>query len=336
MTKKTKLFTTILSVYLACGTLLSLWGVTPAAQAQTAGFAISVSPPVSYLAVKPGETVVWRIKLKNESLAPVTLTPQLLDLKIPDDGRGVAIGDASTFPYQPSLKLPATVVIEPGDTTQLSLEVTVPATAPSQEYHQTVVFTAAPTLDSTQPASQAEIGGAIASNLILSVIGNPPPQSQLQLQTAQVPKIMDSFRPLQFHLVAKNTGNQVGLASGSAKLINWRGTVTKTWEFFPDRVLAGSPRILRTFDLNTPRDASDSTLTALDKFEYQPHFWIGPYRLEVWLSPNGLTPPELVMQTVVWALPLSTSVIIITFGLIYAGYQRFLALRRKPNFPIGK
>lgn len=306
-------------------------------QAQTtSAFSISISPPVTYLSLRPGQKSNPTITIRHEGTTPLSITPRLVEFEADPRGSGVRLTDHQTFAYldqsQPSA-LDQSFTLQPGEKKTFSLPIAIPQSANTGESHLTVLFASSPLTTTDLTATQTEVAGTIGSNLIVMVSADGQDLSQLQPDRYQGPKFIDSFSSLSFQLGARNDGPLAGVATGSAELVSGSGQVLKTWRFFPDIILAHSQRLLRTpsEDLPSPTDRNEEQILEPNQtFNFKAPFMIGLYQINVTLGPTD-QPNQAKMSYPVIALPFSVGVLIIVCLGALIGYK---ILIRK--LPIGK
>lgn len=293
-------------------------------------FGISIEPQVMYLSLQPGETQTHVINLKNDGQQPLVLTPTLLNFNPSESGQGIELEDIHTFPYlDPSQTSPfqQPITIEPGGSSSFRMPIRVPASAPTKEYHLTILFSAAPNQSVDLSGATTSVAGSIGSNLVLLVSQDDRDLSQLSIESVQGSKVIDSFGQISLRAMAKNSGPTATVASGSAVLKDWRGKSVQNYKIYPDIVLANSVRQLRVID---PESEPGETPIALDEFIYDAPFLIGPYTFELELTDaNEATLASSTTQ--IWATPFAIIVILILGTGMVLGYLFFVK-----KLPIGK
>lgn len=292
-------------------------------------FGITIDPPVMYLSAQPGQTLTHSINLKNDGGQPVTFTPTLVNFNPHESGQGVELEDVHTFPYldpsQPSPFLQP-LTIEPNGSATFRVPIRVPASAPTKEYHMTVLFSSTPNQTADLGAAQTTIAGAIGSNLIFMVTQDDRDLSQLSIKSVQGAKVIDSFGQIDLRVVAQNTGSNATVASGSAVIKDWRGKSVQKYDIFPDVILANSVRQVRAIDPDSPINEP----IPLDTFRYDAPFLIGLYTFELELTDSNQQ-VLATSTTQIWALPFAILVILIAGTGLVLGY-----LFSVKKLPIGK
>jgi len=302
--------------------------------AQTPGgtsFSLSVTPPVAYITLKPGESFVATVSLENEGTSSVTVTPTLADFEPDKAGTGIILSDFTTFPYldpEKPTQLKQELQLQPGEKKIISLPIKTPHTASASEHHLTLLF---PGLDlnvADGSPTGANISGVIGSNLIVMISPDIQDLSQLSLEKYEGVYLIDSFSPITFKLWAKNEGQLAGVASGSAQLLSSNGNVMSSWSFFPDIVLAHSQRLLRTTGEKVAEP--DGEIQPATVFSYKSPFLIGKYQVKIAFgSANQLN--RLTTTYPVIAFPFLISGLLVTCCIILIGYRIFIR-----KLPLGK
>lgn len=253
--------------------------------------ALAISPPTAYLKVQPGGQATHTITLENTGSQPITLQPRLVDFSSDGKTGNPILSPVTSFPF---LDIDGTsfqpVTIAPKSKAQLTLRISVPQGAPSKEYPLTVLF------ENTEPAENSLSAGAglaasIGSNLIVLITGVDNPDVNLSLESLQISKIHDSFRPIVFSPLVRNRGIAAAVASGSAEIKNWRGTVIASFPIYPSVILAGTSRELLT-QLNADQK-QDSPL--IGPFSFKKPFFFGIYTITLTVT-KGETGEEIALS----------------------------------------
>ncbi len=289
-------------------------------------FHLSITPPVAYIQVKPGEQFSHTIEVRHLGSVPLNITAKLVDFSAGESGQGIELAELSTFPYlttDSKNQLNQPFELQPGQSHKLTLEFDPPAAAVHHEYHLSLLLTGQSQLQSTGEVGAA-VTGTIGSNMVVLVSADQRNLGQMNLKQLDSPKFIDSLGSLTFKVLAENTGATALAASGSAKIINWQGKTVAEYNIYPDMVLAHSQRLLRPTKPAT--DSAQPSLQATEnpEFRYQTPFLIGPYTISVTLSNPDQDHTALSYQ--VLALPFSVIALVLIAGSLYLGYS---AIRRK-------
>lgn len=292
---------------------------------------LAVSPPVTYLTIKPGEAQRHIVTVEQMGTEPLFITPQVSSF-VTDGRTGQPILTYSQefdhyslqlpspeIDTNPSLKIqdsmPRGFILQPGEKKNVAIIFNAPETASEREYPLSLLFVADPVNQNrtspNQDTTQTAVSGSIGSNIIVVVSRTDRDRGALQLESITPPLFVDSLRGLDFEILASNAGINATSASGSAVIRNWRGTIVAQFYFFPDMILANSTRLLRHNTnpnqqhidyaaLSSSVSAAEleqllATLDPLDissDFSYKPPFLFGPYSIDAQLFING----QLVQQ----------------------------------------
>jgi len=312
------------------GLVLSL--PTPT-QAQTStAFDLSVSPPVTYLVLEPGQTASYPLVIAHEGTISLTITPKVRSFRADERGMGIQLEEEVVFPYlDPAQPNPFAepFVLQPGEKKTFSVPILVPTDSSTNEAHLTLLFEGSAVTPPVLGLSQADLTGAVGTNLILMVKTSEADQAQLLIKKYQGPHLIDSFSPITFQLLAKNIGPIAGIATGSASITTGSNKELANFVFFPDSVLADSSRHLRT--LPADQTLADETLEPTFTFSYKSPFLLGIYKVQVVLASSTQTSPSVGNFQVI-ALPFSLFFLIAIGAFLYIGYKVFstkLALAKR-------
>jgi len=302
----------------------------PLAQAQllqNKPLSLSVSPPTAYLHLKPDESLLHTISLKNTGDQTLSVTMQLTDFK-PDGVSGKPIlsnGTVFDKAINPNLSFGEPFLIEPNENRSISLRLDTAKLSVEKEYPLTVLFHAKSVSNGAGEGSGASVAGTIASNLILFISPNEESQGELLIENVDAPIIVDSFFPIQISILAKNVGLNAMPIRGELKIKNIMNQVIDEYIFYPDRVLADSTRQIRgapfsaqILDENQELDP-EKVKNLQTKFSYKSLFLLGPYKISINLDQQQ-------REITVIALPISLLALIIIGVLMYVSYT---TLRKK-------
>ena len=236
---------------------------------------LTISPPVSYLHVKPGSKQAHTIHIQNNGDHTITVTPTVHNFSVQPDTGLPQLADDHTFPHFTSLDQQLVpMLLEPDQKAQLTLAIAPPQNALEKEYPLSIVFVAEED-DATTPS---RLKGSVASNLILLISSKNEFTQRLTVAEINAPLLLDSFQSLSIHPLLKNEGLATSTASGSAVIKNWMGTEVARFELFPDNILGFSQRPARARDLEKPNSLQPIP------FDYKPTLLLGPYTVEVTLN----------------------------------------------------
>ena len=292
---------------------------------------INLSPSVSFLKLQPGSTATHTISVENKGTREVTVQPKIVDFAS-DNQTGLPVLQAATsFPYFDSaVSELAPLTLKPGSVAQVALEMTVPAGAPNTEYPMTVLFEtpqSSSPLFPGQVVSQAQVG----SNLVVLVTSETNTVPQVSIKSIQTTPVIDSFRPLTFTPLVKNQNFSGTVASGSAQVLNWRGTVIAEFELPPQVILGNASREILASDPDFVIDplAAEPRAPALLQPSVKRPFLFGPYWITTTIQAGT---DEFISTTsathIVVALPISLLAALVIIAITWFTY---LWLERKKH-----
>lgn len=239
---------------------------------------LTITPPVSYLQIKPGSKARHTITIENTGDSSLEVTPRAVDFTANGVSGMPMLSETTTFPYfQDAEQLFKPITLESGKKAQLTIQFSVPQTAPEKEFPLSIIFTAAPEKPDTD-SSLASVTSGVASNVIVLVSNQNTLQQTLEVTNYDLSSVIDSFSPITANPVAKNNRFSTTTASGSATLKNWRGKVVAEYSVYPDNILGFSSRALRFV---TKDSLSNPENVVPTPFTYDPLFFMGPYTLEI-------------------------------------------------------
>ena len=303
----------------------------------TDALSINISPPVSYLYVKPGAGISAPIYLENQGRYTLSIKPQLVDFRPHQQTGQVILQQTSSFEHV-SIAGDDNLwgkefLIKPGENYTLPLTIAIPADFPQGEYYLSVLFDVEQMLFSEYERSTNTIlSGIIASHLVLAVNLDEADRSQIVIKDFKLPKVVDSLMGINFQIWAKNTGFNAGPIEGKLVVSHWPSPKEQVYEFYPDMVLANSQRQVRGMSdedlasLKTLSEQEDlivandqdffqlqSSLlqkSLISDFSYKKPFLIGAYDFRLQLG------EEERLERVV-ALPFSILIIVVILTLLY-------------------
>lgn len=285
-------------------------------QAQTP-FDLSVIPPTAYLKIKPGNTAVHTITLKNKGTSKLAVTPSMVSFSADGKTGKPVLGQSADFPYLDTDHTSfETLELPPGSTAQLTLHFSVPATAEDKEYPLTVLFQADKSSDTNVNPSFTAVSGTIASNIIVLISQTNTLENRFSVQDFGQMQFVDSFSSLNFSPTIKNNSFAAAAASGSASLRNWRGSQVASYQINPSVILGYSTKKIEPV-IGSGQTAAYNT-AGFRVFRYKKPFLLGPYTFSLFL-PSG--DPERVTYTeqkiIVWAFPFTLlgAIVIACFAL---------------------
>jgi hypothetical protein len=310
---------------------------------------LKIYPPVAYLSVKPGAGINHQVKVKNDGLYTLEITPVLVNFH-GDDKTGLAILEQkSDFLYLnldgDANKWGKSFLIKPGEEKLLNFVIALPSEAEYREYYLSILFQAKQLSYSSVATDNTVISAVVASNVILLVSADDQNRGELSIEQFFLPKIADSFMGFSFSALVKNIGTNAKPIEGHIKVSHWPDQNVETYELYPDMVLAGNKRLVRAMseeDLQTlekMEEAKEITIAngedyeaqkasfinekLRSKFFYKKGFLIGAYDLELKVGDDFL-------QKRIIVLPFSVLFIALFLPFLYWLFMVFKKSFKKP------
>jgi hypothetical protein len=322
--KSARLVVTLIPVVLA---LLFFKTNTLFAQTTNDNFALSVSPPVSYLHVKPGEKLRHSLIVKNNGNRPLQISVNVTDFKA-DGKTGQPVlqpGKIFNREANPDLSFGEPFTLPPNRSHSVNLQFDVAEVIQDKEYPLAILISAHSVnkADGNEGinSSQAQVAGTVVSNLIVYIGEDETNQGQLEIAQLNLPKMVDSFGGIVFDILARNSGSTATLIQGRTIIENIFKQTINEYIFYPDFVLADSTRMIRGVEFS-PDILDVEGLLDPEKvdnlsaqFLYKPPFMLGMYRLHFQLGQQRLS------RTVI-AFPFSLLIAAGIGFLMYWGYGK--------------
>jgi hypothetical protein len=306
---KTTIITTIVS-------LLTFIGASDVS-AQASTINLSISPPVTYMSIKPGEAQTYEIHAENLGDSTLEITPSLLDFEADDQTGQPIVKETGTFKYikinDGLSSFGEKFLLKPKQRISVPVTIDIPKTGQEEEYAMTIFFDFRNQDLEPKKDSQARVAGTVGSNLILLVTRNNLDRGNLIVKSIKSFPTIDSFMPIKFSALAENIGKNATPASGSATITNWQNKEIAKFDIHPDMILSGSSRELREKDFVS------------NEFRYKKPFLLGLYKIKIELNKNTSPDSEtFVLNKTIVALPFSIILLPLTGFLLYSGYRVIL------------
>ncbi len=279
---------------------------------------LGVSPATAFLKIQQGGTASHTVTLENTSTHTIRVTPKIVDFTSDNTTGNPILAETTTFSYLDGNQDPSqfdTVLLKPKEKAALKLSFAVPTNAPAKEYPLTILFESAPEIPITPTGAGAGIKTVIGSNLIVLITDSDELPTLLNITSLNTPTFIDSFSGISFAPSAHNDSFAASVASGSATITNWRGTVVASAGIAPAVLLGNSSRILQ------PINSGDGQ----NKFIHKPAFLFGLYTITVSLETGISSNPEITTHAQrVIALPFAGIAIIfsIVITLLFILYRK--------------
>lgn len=210
---------------------------------------LKVYPPVAYLSVKAGAGINHQVKLKNEGLYTLEITPALVDFHTDEKLGKVILEQKSDFAYLnldgDSNKWGKSFTIKPGQELALNFVIAMPSEAQYEERYLSILFQAKQLSFASAAAKDTLISAVVASNVVLLIDGDGQNRGELTIEQFFLPKVVDSFMGFNFSALVKNIGFNATPITGHIKISHWPNQEVEVYQLYPDMVLAGNKRLVR-------------------------------------------------------------------------------------------
>ena len=259
-------------------------GLTRPVKAQT--ISLSIWPPLLEVQMVPEKSVIQNYQLVNNTDSFLEITPMIVPFE-PDGENGqikFLPADSSSyfFSFTTNEKLNEPFILNPNETRQLSLKITLPKNNAEKDYYFTLLFSSS--AESANQKNQTASITQIGTNILLTSSSVEKPPLLGRIYKFSAPAVIDSFSPVNFNLVLENFGRTFFKPFGQ---ITITGILNQKEEvkLLEQNVLADSKRKL--------------TLSG-----FKPNLPIGPFKakLEFSLNEEGAL-PVLSTQISFWYLP---------------------------------
>ena len=263
---------------------------------------LSVWPPILEAVLKPNQSYHQIYQLKNQG-DDITIQAALIPFESADEFGHITL---QTKAFQsPALNyftlnnspLPQSFTLKAGETKNINFTINIPQTAPNSDHYLTLLF---------QSDTKGLITGtgsktlpAVGSNILLTIpqSNQPPPTVKIQTFSASQ-SLFDSFDPINFNLLVKNTSNHFLKTQGYINIFNSFNKKVATIPLRSDNILKQSARQLITTN------------------PWNPLFPIGRYQATVNLTP--VNAPNTITQTITfYVLPYKILAILLLLFLLF-------------------
>ena len=305
---------------------------------------LSLSPPVTYLSLKPGETKSLQLTLKNSGTRSLRVQLELAEFTSDGKTGRPVLKLQSTFPYLKAHEVGwswgQSRLLKSGETAVIDFDLKLPETIILTEKHFTILARASQISDvnltnlssNQQLGGSSQVAGLIGSNLIVAIAADDTNLSKVKLTDWSIPKLVDSLRGISVTGLVKNFGAHSGPILGQATLTNSSGQLLKAWLFYPDMVLPESTREIRVIDVTSDPTADPQTWLnrpnplLTNQLKYQPSWLFGTYTLKVRLYHLDYTEAQPVSAQTFYLTALPFSIMI---GLLILPMSYWLILKTR-------
>lgn len=186
-------------------------------QIHAQNLSLSISPPILELVVKPGKNVTQSFKLTNDSDTSLVITGRLAEYTengIKDNpdfeqDKWISLLNLDIALFKPFL-------LEKGKTQQIVVRINPPKEIKEADYNRVLLFTTKPQMPADR--SQSQITQTIGVPLLLTVTATGNFVRSAQITKFTLPDYIDSFGPLTFDVLVKNTGQSFFHPNGNITL----------------------------------------------------------------------------------------------------------------------
>lgn len=282
--------------------------------AHAESLALSISPSILEVMIKPGKSITQLYKLTNNA-EKVIVTPRLLQLGengiIEDDKyeREKWISILSN-----DIEFDKPFILEENKQAEFLLKISPPAETDEKDYYRVLVFTTTPNL--ATDTTMTSFVQNLAAPVLLNVTKTGILQRSAQIIRFDVPKVVDSFDAFRTNIYLKNTGSNYFRPTGKITLAGPIGRGST--DIIPQAILSGQTKKLVTGQ-EPPSNLPEQTL-------YLPGFYLGKYTVDLTLALDEGNNTIKEVKTF-YAIPWKAGVFLLVVGLVLSKSLRLL----KPN-----
>jgi hypothetical protein len=212
--------------------------------------ALSVSPPILDIAVKPGESIIDVVKVFNEEATPVSFIASMVNATDAGDELGTPVfypanqdrdgqSLAKWFFFEPE-----TITLKPGESFSQPFTINVPKDAQPGGHYGAMIFT----MKTTDKSSGVSVGGKIAVLFLVTVEGDSVTAGKiLQFETSPTRESFEVM-PKKFIFRFENEGNIHVKPKGYVQITNLFG-MTKEFIAVNHEEKSILPKTIRRIDI---------------------------------------------------------------------------------------
>ncbi len=261
---------------------------------------IGVSPVNYYLKVAGGVKQILPYTLTNETDSDYNLGLTVKSFTVDEKGTPL-LQEEAEFPYLKLLEATAasSLLLPAQSSRTVHILVDTPLGMEEKEYPIALLFRLQ-TSEKQEEVDKTQLEFNLGSNLVVLVGTSNADQSQLQLESVNLPKLIDSWQKEALRVKIKNQGAAGTLLGGEVILRRANGEVIKRETFYPDLILGGAVRQGR---YKMAPDVQGKTVIT-NGWQW-PEFLLGEYVLEVRLQSlhAASAAHEILWSQNFWALP---------------------------------
>lgn len=282
--------------------LLAIWTVflsTPSVHAQT--LSLSISPPVFEIFIKPGKTISQVYKIRNTGEAKIVKLS--VNEYTPDTVSHPSVnieGETWIKIAGKNISRNSPFLLSKGEEKQFLLIVSPPIELPQKDYYR--VITLETVNNPPHELSQTDIQISLNSVLLITVTNSGSMVKSSKVTKFTLPKVLDSFTPLNISVEIENTGDTYLRPIGTLTL---KGIIGQgTYNLLPLALFPGQKKLLITQETGD----IDTTLKLTGLF-------VGKYNLELKYGFAAGNINTIVTKSFI-ALPVKGLVFLLTILLI--------------------
>ena len=265
---------------------------------------LSVSPPITELAIQPGRNFSQTFTVKNDGV-PITIIPKIFPfVPLDKEGHAELIEDATSvnafggwFFFDPT-----PVSLTTTGSHNFIVKITPPAAAEEKDYYFTFIIETQN--DNNLGVNNSQAQARVGANILLSLSKDGNPEKKASIITFSAPKLIDSFSSLTYKVLIGNSGFSFFKPVGKITIDQIFGSTT-TLNLTPLTILVGGSREI------TCIQAED-----LIPCKLPGKFLIGIYRANLSFTING-NGASIEKQIYTIAFPFSIILGLVTIFIIY-------------------
>ncbi len=292
-------------------------------KAYAQSLSLSISPPLLEVMIKPGKSITQTYKISNLGEdAIITIHLAELDENIQVKNNPDFQKDKWVNIINKDISFDKPFLLEAGKDKQIILQINPPEDAKEQDYYRVLLFSTTP--NQPKETSQSSVSESLGSILIINITSTGLPPMGAQIAQFTLPKIIDSFGPLETVVKIKNIGKTYFRPIGNIFLTGFLGQAS--YKINPLVILSGQTRTLST---EIPLEKSASLNTVSPATLKLSGFFLGKYNLEINFSLNESVIKIQASKTF-YAIPWKLGLLFILLLMV------FLWKRRKKEISVQK
>lgn len=271
-------------------TIITLfWLFLPLSQARES--AISITPPVMEILLKPGKSVIQAFNIQNQG-ETADFTAEIVKI-MPID----SYGHTTTENYQRIPELEITLqnadrefgkpfALQAGESSQLVVKLNAAPVAGDVEakdyYLGLALANSTPGCQTDFQKRCTDLTPTLVSLLLVTVTPTDKLPVSLEIDNWLLPRLADSFSPLLMDITVKNKSTAMIRPTGSVAITDFLGRTVHKQTLYPHLILAGHNRTLQGLsgELNSEITA-DLQATPLS---WTPGWRLGPHQITLTLQ----------------------------------------------------